>query len=119
MRIPRRAHLITASLTAVVLSTAGATAAFASAGGTAAHAGARGGTTATPIKHVVVIYDENVSFDHYFGTYPKAAGTDGTPFTAARFGPSTPGALELVSGQTHGVVSVDPASGTEHPKQTA
>ena len=40
--------------------------------------------TTTPIKHLVVIYGENVSFDHYFGTYPKAANTDGTPFTAAR-----------------------------------
>ena len=28
--------------------------------------------TATPIKHVVVIFQENVSFDHYFGTYPDA-----------------------------------------------
>ncbi len=28
--------------------------------------------TATPIKHVVVIFQENVSFDHYFGTYPNA-----------------------------------------------
>jgi phospholipase C len=27
--------------------------------------------TATPIKHLVVIFQENVSFDHYFGTYPK------------------------------------------------
>jgi phospholipase C len=26
---------------------------------------------ATPIKHLVVIFQENVSFDHYFGTYPK------------------------------------------------
>jgi phospholipase C len=26
--------------------------------------------TATPIKHVVVIFDENRSFDHYFGIYP-------------------------------------------------
>jgi phospholipase C len=26
----------------------------------------------TPIKHVVVIYGENQSFDHYFGTYPVA-----------------------------------------------
>ena len=26
----------------------------------------------TPIKHLVVIFQENVSFDHYFGTYPKA-----------------------------------------------
>ena len=29
--------------------------------------------TNTPIKHVVVIFQENVSFDHYFGTYPHAA----------------------------------------------
>ena len=28
--------------------------------------------TQTPIKHVVVIFDENNSFDHYFGTYPNA-----------------------------------------------
>ena len=28
--------------------------------------------TTTPIKHVVVIFQENVSFDHYFGTYPNA-----------------------------------------------
>ncbi|WP_042367029.1 phospholipase C [Streptacidiphilus neutrinimicus] len=40
--------------------------------------------TTTPIKHLVVIFQENVSFDHYFGTYPKAANTDGTPFTAAK-----------------------------------
>ena len=40
--------------------------------------------TKTPIQHVVVIFQENVSFDHYFGTYPKAANTDGQPFTAAR-----------------------------------
>ncbi|MFF8789835.1 phospholipase C [Streptomyces sp. NPDC015125] len=180
--------------------------------------------TATPVKHVVVLFDENISFDHYFATYPKAANTDGTKFTpsphtprdidnlrtagllehnpnqyapkrltpqqamtcdqthdygpeqyaynggkADRFvqntdsgkcsgglfgepglgmdyydgntvtglwnyaqhyslndrsfssvyGPSTPGALNLVSGQTHGVVSMDPASGTENPRQTA
>ena len=43
--------------------------------------------TATPIKHLVVIFDENVSFDHYFGTYPYAANTDGTTFTAK---PGTP-----------------------------
>ena len=27
--------------------------------------------TTTPIKHLVVIFQENVSFDHYFGTYPE------------------------------------------------
>jgi phospholipase C len=41
----------------------------------------------TPIKHLVVIFDENESFDHYFGTYPYAANTDGTGFYAK---PGTP-----------------------------
>ena len=36
--------------------------------------------TSTPIKHVVVLFDENESFDHYFGTYPYAANTDGSTF---------------------------------------
>ena len=41
-------------------------------------------TTATPIKHVVVIFQENVSFDHYFATYPVATNPAGEPpFTAA------------------------------------
>ena len=40
--------------------------------------------TATPIKHLVIIFNENVSFDHYFATYPKAANPPGEPaFTAA------------------------------------
>lgn len=40
--------------------------------------------TATPIRHVVVIFQENVSFDHYFGTYPSAANPPGEPpFNAA------------------------------------
>ena len=43
--------------------------------------------TSTPIKHVVVLFDENVSFDHYFGTYPYAANTDGSTFSAK---PGTP-----------------------------
>jgi phospholipase C len=47
--------------------------------------------TATPIKHVVVIFDENVSFDHYFGTYPNAANTDGSPFHAKKGTPKVNG----------------------------
>jgi phospholipase C len=39
-------------------------------------------TAQAAIKHIVVIYGENISFDHYFGTYPNAANTGGTPFTA-------------------------------------
>jgi phospholipase C len=54
------------------------------------HYWVHGGTprSATPIKHLVVIFQENVSFDHYFGTYPNAANTAGEPaFHAA---PGTP-----------------------------
>ncbi len=32
-------------------------------------------STATPIKHVIIIMQENHSFDNYFGTYPTANGT--------------------------------------------
>ena len=40
--------------------------------------------TTTPIKHLVVIFQENVSFDHYFGAYPQAANPPGEPrFDAA------------------------------------
>jgi len=37
--------------------------------------------TATPIQHLVVIFQENVSFDHYFGTYPLgfASASPDTP----------------------------------------
>jgi phospholipase C len=35
--------------------------------------------TATPIKHLVVIFQENISFDHYFATYPHAANPAGEP----------------------------------------
>ncbi|HVE08008.1 MAG TPA: alkaline phosphatase family protein [Paraburkholderia sp.] len=40
--------------------------------------------TATPIKHLVVIFGENRSFDNYFATYPQASNPAGEPmFTAA------------------------------------
>jgi phospholipase C len=44
--------------------------------------------TATPIKYLVVIDDENISFDHYFGTYPAAANPPGEPRFVAL--PKTP-----------------------------
>ncbi|HEY2551065.1 MAG TPA: alkaline phosphatase family protein [Streptosporangiaceae bacterium] len=59
--------------------------------------------TATPIKHVVVIFDENVSFDHYFGTYPNAANTDGSPFHAKKGTPT-------VNGLTPALLSSNPNS---------
>ena len=45
--------------------------------------------TTTPIKHVVVIFQENVSFDHYFATYPNAANPKGEPRFVAREGTPT------------------------------
>jgi phospholipase C len=48
--------------------------------------------TITPIQHVVVIFQENVSFDHYFGTYPKALNSEGEPaFQAVAGTPSVNG----------------------------
>src|SRR5580692_12086569 len=48
--------------------------------------------TATPIKYLVVIFDENQSFDHYFGTYPTALNPqDEPPFTAAANTPEVNG----------------------------
>jgi phospholipase C len=43
---------------------------------------------ATPIQHLVVIFQENVSFDHYFGTYPFALNPQGQPAFYAY--PNTP-----------------------------
>jgi len=44
--------------------------------------------TTTPIKHLVVIFQENVAFDHYFATYPKAANPSGEPHFSSS--PNTP-----------------------------
>jgi phospholipase C len=58
----------------------------------------------TPIKHLVVIFDENNSFDHYFGTYPRAANPVGEPaFVAA---PNTPS----VNGLTPALLNNNPNS---------
>ncbi|HTW74070.1 MAG TPA: alkaline phosphatase family protein [Steroidobacteraceae bacterium] len=62
----------------------------------------RAPTTSTPIRHLVVIFDENNSFDHYFGTYPVALNPPGeTPFHAA---PGTP----AVNGLTPTLLSNNP-----------
>jgi phospholipase C len=46
-------------------------------------------TASAVIKHVVIIYGENISFDHYFGTYPNAANLPGeSKFTAATTTPT-------------------------------
>jgi len=52
-------------------------------------------STATKIKHLIVIFGENISFDHYFGTYPNAQNNTGeTPFVGA---PATPNSNGLIT----------------------
>jgi phospholipase C len=54
-----------------------------------------GPATTTPIKQLVVIFQENVSFDHYFATYPVATNPAGEPqFHAKRDTPSVNGLNE-------------------------
>ena len=62
-------------------------------------------TTTTPIKHLVVIFQENVSFDHYFGTYPNAANPVGEPTFTAKKGTPT------VNGLTGGLLTNNPNLG--------
>src|SRR5262249_19442373 len=59
--------------------------------------------TATAVDHVIVIFQENVSFDHYFGTYPNAANDDPSEpqFTAK---PGTP----TVNGLTGALLTSNP-----------
>jgi phospholipase C len=60
--------------------------------------------TKTPIKHIVVIFQENVSFDHYFGTYPNATNPAGEPaFHAVENTPT-------VNGLTAGLLTNNPNS---------
>jgi len=61
--------------------------------------------TATPIEHLVVIFQENVSFDHYFATYPVALNPPGEPFfQASDDTPSVNGLGTLTQGQPDGVL---------------
>src|SRR4051794_29210190 len=67
---PRRVVPLLGLAVAVVLGTASAQ--------------ANPGDRTTPIQHLVVIFDENISFDHYFATYPNATNPSGQPaFTGA------------------------------------
>jgi phospholipase C len=62
-------------------------------------------TPTTPIQHVVVIFQENVSFDHYFATYPNASNktTSEPTFNPA---PSTP----VVNGLSGALLTANPNS---------
>jgi len=59
-------------------------------------------TPATPIQHLVVIFNENISFDHYFGTYPNATNPKGEPKFIG--GANTP----PINGLTAGLLTNNP-----------
>jgi len=60
------------------------------------------GTPATPIQHIVIIFGENISFDHYFATYPNAVNPPGEPPFHAL--PNTPS----VNGLSGGLLTNNP-----------
>jgi phospholipase C len=99
MRRRRTGFGVAAVLGAIALLAVG-TAADAAQGGDAAAS-----RTATPIQHLVVIFQENVSFDHYFGTYPSAVNRSGEPRFEAR--PGTP----AVNGLSPALLTTNPNQG--------
>jgi phospholipase C len=62
--------------------------------------------TATKIKHLVVIFNENISYDHYFGTYPTAQNNSGETAFAAASGTPTGNGLTTPLDPTHGFTPV-------------
>jgi phospholipase C len=85
--IPKQARLTAAIALACSLVPAGVW---------AANNSAERAQTTTPIKHVIVIFNENISFDHYFATYPYATNPSGEP--AFHPLPDTPRVNNLRSG---------------------
>jgi len=107
----RRFHAIAGALALAAFGAAGAGTAAAASGAPAAVAHHESPGTTTPIKHLVVIFDENVSFDHYFGTYPYAANLPGeTPFHAAAGTPTVNGLYDRVTpaGPTGPLLTANP-----------
>jgi phospholipase C len=67
------------------------------------------GRTSTPIKHLVIIFQENVSFDHYFGTYPNALNPSGEPRFHAL--PGTPTVNGFTPALLNNNPNLNPANG--------
>src|ERR1700709_461780 len=59
------------------------------------------------IRHVVVLFQENVSFDHYFGTYPHALNPKEEPaFTPLAGTPKVEGYTVNIPRQSRGLYFV-------------
>ncbi|MDE3196191.1 MAG: alkaline phosphatase family protein, partial [Acidobacteriota bacterium] len=71
--------------------------------------------TTTPIQHLVVIFGENISFDHYFGTYPNALNLPGEPkFTPLENTPGVNGLSDVLLTSNPNVNSAN-AAGAFNP----
>src|SRR6202163_3148839 len=62
------------------------------------------------IQHLVVIFNENISFDHYFGTYPVAKNPKGEPQFHAQ--PGTPAINGLNNALLNFNPNLNPANNT-------
>ncbi len=70
----------------------------------------------TPIKHLVVIFQENVSFDHYFATYPVATNPEGEPpFTALPGTPTVNGLTAALTSRNPNFVNATNGTGAVNP----
>jgi phospholipase C len=74
------------------------------------------GGAASPIQHLVVIFQENISFDHYFGTYPFAKNPEGEPaFYAYPNTPSVNGLGPAILAATGTILNTANGSGATAP----
>jgi phospholipase C len=71
--------------------------------------GAAAYATSTAVKHVVVIFGENISFDHYFGTYPVALNGAGENAFKPAAGTGKPNNLTTPLDPTTNFAAVTPA----------
>ncbi|MBV8454950.1 MAG: alkaline phosphatase family protein [Deltaproteobacteria bacterium] len=73
-------------------------------------------STRTPIKHLVVIFQENISFDHYFATYPNAANPAGEPqFTPSPDTPNVNGLSGVLLSRNPNALNSDNGPGAANP----
>jgi phospholipase C len=73
-------------------------------------------TSAGLVKHVVVIFQENESFDHYFATYPNALNLPGeTPFSALASTPAVDGLTSSLMSQNPNALNAKNGHGATNP----
>jgi phospholipase C len=111
--IRKNLRWVAAMLLAANLATVAPGPAFANGAGQ----GNTGGTTVTPIKHVVVIFQENVSFDHYFGSYPHAENLGEETYFRAKV--STPSVNGFTAGLTEHNLNQDKSANFYQPVRLA